>query len=300
MHVDEVAIDAAMVARLISEQFPDLANLAVTRVKSAGTDNAMFRVGEHLAARLPRIHWAAGDVAKEQLWLPRLAPILPLEIPIPIAVGAANSEYPYQWSIYRWLNGEQARSDIVDPNQAARDLARFYETLRAVDSAGAPQPSADGGRGVRLSFRDSAVRKAISELVSVVDVEAVSRAWQSSLEAPIWSNPGVLIHGDPKWDNLLARNGQLSAVIDWGGFGVGDPAVDTMAAFTVFDGEARSTFREAAAIDEATWIRARGWALSVGLIALPYYLNSNPTLAADARRWIDAALADFQGRRRSR
>ncbi|HEX9056562.1 MAG TPA: aminoglycoside phosphotransferase family protein [Ktedonobacterales bacterium] len=293
MHDDEVETDVALVRRLLAAQFPQWASLPLTPVSSAGTDNALYRLGDEMVVRLPRIHWAVGSVDKEHQWLPRLAPLLPLAIPVPLAKGTPGEGYPWHWSIYQWLDGENATTArIDDPSEMARELARFIAALRRIDATGGP-PS---GRGVPLALRDAETRAAISALDGMLDTGAVTAAWEAALRAPAWDGPPLWLHGDLLAGNLLVQGGRLSAVLDWGGLGVGDPACDVMVAWSVFSAGTRDTFRAALAVDDAMWARGRGWALSFGLIALPYYQHSNPVLAGIARRAIDEALADHQRR----
>ena len=267
-----------------------------SRSDSAGTDNAIYRLGDDMAVRLPRIHWATGQVEKEHEWLPRLAPLLPLAIPVPLAKGMPGEGYPWHWSVYRWLEGENATIErIADPRQAATDLAQFIAALQRIDPTGGPPPGAHNSfRGVPLAMRDAPTRAAIAALRGTLDTDAVTAAWEAALRAPAWRGPPVWIHGDLQSGNLLAQRGRLSAVIDFGCLGVGDPACDLMVAWTLFSAETRDVFRAALPVDDATWARGRGWALSVGLIALPYYQNTNPVLAGIARRAIDEVLADHE------
>lgn len=294
MHDDELDTDVALVGRLLAAQFPQWADLPIESVRSAGTDNALYRLGDAMVVRLPRIHWAAGQVGKEQEWLPRLAPLLPLAIPVPLAKGMPGEGYPWEWSVYRWLEGENATIErITDARQAATELGDFIAALQRIDSTGGPSPGVNNSfRGVPLATRDAATRAAIASLRSVIDVGAVSAAWEVALEAPAWDGPPVWIHGDLQSGNLLAVQGRLSAVIDFGCLGVGDPACDLTVAWTLLSGETRDAFRAALPVDDATWARGRGWALSIGLIALPYYQSTNPELAGIARHAIDEALAD--------
>lgn len=294
MHADEVDIDASLVARLLAAQFPKCADLPLTSVQSAGTDNAMFRLGEDMAVRLPRIPSAVDDVHKEQQLLPALAPHLPLDIPHPLAKGAPGEGYPWHWSIYRWLEGETATIDrIGDPYQLAVDLAQFVTALHEIDTEGLlPVGPLGSYRGGPLTTRDGATRAAIAELDGMVDVGLVTEAWEAALQVPVTLGPPVWIHGDLQSGNLLSVKGRLSAVIDFGCLAVGDPAVDLIAAWNLLSAETRDAFRAALPVDDATWARGRGWALSLGLIALPYYQNTNPVLAGIARYAIDATLAD--------
>ena len=296
MHVDEVGTDVSLVGRLLAAQFPQWADLPIEPVSSAGTDNALYRLGDDMVVRLPRIHWANGQVDKEHRWLPRLARHLPLAIPVPLAKGTPGEGYPWQWSVYRWLEGETATLErIADPRQLAIDLAQFITALNDIDTAGQlPAGSLRSYRGEPLACRDEETRVAIAACDGLLDVELVTEVWEAHLQIPAWSGPPVWIHGDIQPGNLLAIQGRLSAVIDFGTLAIGDPAVDQIVAWNLLPADSRDTFRESLAVDNATWARGRGWALSIGLVALPYYQSTNPVLAGVSRRAIDEVLADYQ------
>ena len=296
MHADEVDTDVSLVGRLLATQFPRWANLPIEPVRSAATDNALYRLGGDMVVRLPRIRGAAGQVDKEHRWLPGFAPHLPLSIPVPLAKGTPGEGYPWHWSVYRWLEGENATIErIADPRQAATELARFIAALQRIDPAGGPPPGEHNFfRGVPLATRDTQTRAAIASLHGTLDADAVTAAWEAALRAPAWDGPPVWIHGDLQSGNLLAREGRVNAVIDFGGLGVGDPACDLMVAWNLLSAETRGVFRAALPVDDATWERGRGWALSVGLIALPYYRRTNPALAGISAHAIDEALADHE------
>lgn len=288
MHADEVDIPTSRVAQLLADQFPDWAHLPLIPVPSAGTDNALYRLGEELAVRLPRIHWAVGQVEKEMRWLPKLAPHLPLAIPEPLALGEPGHGYPWRWGVYGWLEGVNATPEqIADPRQAALDLAEFVAAVQRLGFADAPT-----GRGVPLAERDEAVRAVIPALSTDYDVDLLTAAWETFLHTPPWPGPPIWHHGDLHVGNLLARNGRLSAVIDFSCLGVGDPACDVMAAWLYLSADTRPVFRDVLQVDDDTWARGKGWALSMGLMALPYYRITNPVLAAIGRRAIDEVLAD--------
>jgi aminoglycoside phosphotransferase (APT) family kinase protein len=288
MHVGEVDIDASLVCRLLAAQLPQWADLPIEPVPSAGTDNALYRLGDDMAVRLPRIQWAAG-VDKEHEWLPKLAPFLPLAIPVPLAKGNPGEGYPWHWSVYRWLEGENATIEhIVDLSQAATDLAHFIIALQQIGPTGGPPAR----RGVPLARRDQPTREAIAALHGTLDADTLTAAWESALTAPAWQGPPVWVHGDLLPGNLLVKQGRLSAVIDFAGVGMGDPACDLMIAWNLFTAETRGVFRAALAVDDATWIRGRGWALSQALIFIPYYLDTNPVGVAIAQRTINEVLAD--------
>jgi aminoglycoside phosphotransferase (APT) family kinase protein len=301
MHADEVETSIPMLRSLLGKQFPHWADLPMEAVPSAGTDNALYRLGEDLVVRMPRIHWAAGQVEKEHLWLAKLAPFLPLAIPLPLAQGSPGEGYPWNWSVCQWLEGETAAVDrLTDPGQAALRLAEFICALQRIDPTGGPPPGPDNSfRGVALAARDAQARAAIDALQGIIDTAAAAAAWEAALRVPAWAGPPVWIHGDLQPGNLLAQSGQLSAVIDFGCLGVGDPACDMIAAWNFFSAADRAVFRAALPVDNATWARGRGWALSIGLIALPYYQHTNPVLASIARRTIAEVLAEFASERGS-
>jgi aminoglycoside phosphotransferase (APT) family kinase protein len=296
MHPDERLTDVSLVRRLLARHFPPWADLPIGPVESAGTSNALYRLGEDMVVRLPRTGSAAGQVLKEQRWLPVLAPHLPLTIPVPLAKGGPAEGYPWHWSVYRWLSGEEATIDrLADLNQAAADLAEFAAAMHRIDATDGPAPGEHNfWRGVPLQMRDAHMRAAISASQGLVDPGAVTAAWESALEAPEWNAPPVWIHGDLASGNLLAVDGRLVAVIDFGGLGVGDPACDLIVAWSLFSGDSRDVFRNTVGLDEAGWARGRGWALSVGMIALPYYLETNPVIVGWARKVVGEVLADHE------
>ncbi len=294
LHDDEVGTDAGLVRRLLAAQFPEWAELPIVPVRSAGTDNWIYRLGEDLAVRLPRIEGATGQVEKELRWLPFLAPHLPLAVPEPLVKGAPGEGYPWEWGVYRWLEGETATLEqLADPGAAAVTLAGFIAALQRIDLTGAPQPGGHTfGRGGPLAPRDADTRENIATLDGMIDGGAATSVWEAALRAPEWDGLPVWIHGDLIGTNLLAHEGRLSAVIDFGGLGVGDPAYDLMPAWTLFSGQSRAAFRSALSLDDATWVRGRGWALCWALMYIPYYLHTNPVGVAYARRTIDEVLRD--------
>jgi len=289
MHDNEVDINESLVRQLLRAQFPQWAELSIKSVQSIGTDNAIYRLGTDMCIRLPRTLGASKHIEIEQKWLPQCAPLLPLAIPVPIGKGNPNENYPLHWSIYHWLEGENAYVEpIVDQHQAAIDLAHFLIALQKIDSAGGPISR----RGIPLHTRDNEVRSAIQSLHDVVDIQAVTTLWKHCLLAPEWDKNPVWLHGDLLPANLLVQHGRLTAVIDFDSLGIGDPACDLILAWSLFSSDARDIFRKALAVDDATWMRGRGWALSIALIIIPYYQNSNPGLVAVAYRMINELLGD--------
>jgi aminoglycoside phosphotransferase (APT) family kinase protein len=287
MHDDELAIDADLVRRLVAEQLPAWGELPV-RMVGRGTVNAMFRLGDDLAVRLPRTAEWAGDLERERVWLPRLGERISLRVPEPVAEGRPTDAYPLPWAVYRWVDGHQYDDGLVDDEvSAALDLARFVRELRAGSVDGAP---ATGRRP--LAELDGATRAAIVEAGDLLDRSAVLAAWDRALEAPTFTGEKVWIHTDLLRPNLLVRGGALAAVIDFGAVGVGDPAADVIPAWTVFGAAGRPRYREALDVDDGTWERARGYALTQAALIVPYYRETNPAFTASALRTIGEVLAD--------
>ena len=286
MHVDEVDVGPDLVRDLIARRFPCWAGLDVRPVASTGTDNAVFRLGDHLVARLPRIRGAHKNMALDQRWLPALAPQLPVAIPEPVGLGEPDLGYPWAWSVYRWLPGEHPT--VLASDGLVPALAEFVTALRAVDPTDAPP----AGRGRPLVGRDTATRAAIASLAGQIHTPVVTAAWEHALAAPVWAGPPVWVHGDLTPGNLLTTDGSLSGVIDFGAMGVGDPAIDLLVAWNLLTPDGRERLRSALDVDDALWARGRGWALTVALIALPYYRDTNPALAASSRHVIEQVTID--------
>ncbi|MEA2001623.1 MAG: aminoglycoside phosphotransferase family protein [Actinomycetota bacterium] len=291
MHADEIETDIALMRRLLIGQFPQWADLPIELVASYGTDHDIYRLGEHLATRMPRIGWATAQVTKEAEWLPKLAPHLPLAIPVQLAIGHPAEGYPFDWSVCEWLPGENANGTIIDLDQAAADLAAFVVALRKVDATVAHLRPRHG-RGGPLAEYDTQVRRSIAQLGDRIDGDAAIRSWDESHTAPGWERDDVWVHGDLLPGNLLVNEGRLAAVIDWGGLNAGDPACDLQAAWNVFGGESRIRYRTELEVDDASWLRGRGWALYQAVAALPYYWDTNPGIVRQAKHALAEVLAD--------
>ena len=291
MHEGMHPIDDALVRALIAEQFPQWAELPVRRWPSGGTVNAMYRLGEDMAVRLPLVKGGADDVHREGRWLPRLAPWLPTPIPEVLGIGEPAAGYPWPWAVYRWLPGEHpCPGALTDPDALAEDLAAFVTAMRGVTLPDPPTAH----RGWPLARLDAPTRAAIEQLRGIpeegVDCDAVAAVWDEALHAQPWSGTPVWLHADLMPGNLLVDGGRLTAVIDFGCAGAGDPACDLFPAWNLLPPGAREVFRAALGVDDATWVRGRGRTLSQALIALPYYRTTNPAMADNARHVIRAVL----------
>ncbi len=289
------SIDASLVSRLVAAQFPQWVDLAVTPVEFSGWDNRTFRLGEDMTVRLPSDEGYTRQVDKEHRWLPILAPQLPLPIPVPVAKGVPGEGYPFGWSVYRWLDGENASIDRIDDlREFATTLAGFFAALQRIDPGDGPPPGEHSFfRGGPLETYDAETRRAIDRLRGQIASDTATAVWETAIAAT-WHGTPVWFHGDVDSGNLLVRDGGLAGVIDFGCSGVGDPACDVTIAWTLLSGESRAAFRTALCVDSATWARGRGWALWKALITLAEHLDTNPVQAATARRVIDHVLADHQ------
>jgi aminoglycoside phosphotransferase (APT) family kinase protein len=290
LHENELPIDETVVARLLREQFPDLPLHPIRRIESSGTVHAIFAIGDDLSVRMPRVRYYEEDVLSDWRWLRYFASRLPLQIPQPVALGEPTEDYPCHWLIVRWIPGENAtRFSLRSMGNAAAKLGEFVSTLRSIDVGGV---KIDRYRGRPLRLRDELTREAISAVGDEYDTRVLSAAWNDSMQGPDWSGPPCFFHGDLHSGNLISTHGALAAVIDFGGIGTGDPSVDGIAGWWLFDPESRGVFRDAGAFTKEMWARARGWALSIALVALPYYRESNPAFAGMARYAIDEVLSD--------
>jgi aminoglycoside phosphotransferase (APT) family kinase protein len=287
-------VDASVARRLIDSQFPQWSELPITPVEFDGWDNRTFRLGSELTVRLPSGDWYAQQVEKEQRWLPVLAPRLPLPIPTPVAKGTPDDGFPYPWSVYRWVDGELAsKVPIGDITDFATTLAGFLNALGRVDATGGPAPGQHNFfRGGPLGTYEQEAFEAIEALGDEVPRDDVLRVWADSM-ATSWEREPVWFHGDVATGNLIVRGGRLAAVIDFGSSGVGDPACDTVIAWTFFSGPSRDRFRAALDADARTWSRGRGWALWKALISLVGHLEQDSPDAALARRDIEQVLGDY-------
>ena len=291
MHPGRHAIDDDLVRRLIAEQFPQWAGLPVERYPSGGTVNAMYRLGDGMVVRLPLVNGGAKDVAMEQEWLPLLVSHLPTAIPEVLGAGSPAEGYPWPWSVYRWLVGENPETGAMsEPVLLAKDLGEFVAAMRSITLPGAPEAH----RGGPLASLDTSTRAAIEELREIpqegVDCDTAAAVWEEALRAPGWDGPPVWLHADLMPGNLLVNSGRLTSVIDFGCMGMGDPACDLFPAWNLLPADARKVFREALGVDDATWTRGRGRTLSQALVALPYYRRTNPAMAHNARHVIRVVL----------
>ncbi len=279
--------------RLIDTQFPEFSDLDLIPVESGGTDHTLFRLGSDLSVRFPNREDVVSQVEKEHAWLPRLSAVS-VRIPRPVAKGLPDEGFPYAWSVYDWCPGD-ALSDVglSDWGALASDLADFLADLRSVSITNAPLAGSQNHfRGVALAERNDLTLVAIKGISDEYSEMALLALWHDALSAAPHAGSQTWLHGDLQGGNLLIESGRLSAVIDFGLCGVGDPACDLMVAWSVLTKDGRGEFRDLLACDDASWARGRGWALSVATIALDYYRSRNPHLSRISRRTLEAILQD--------
>jgi aminoglycoside phosphotransferase (APT) family kinase protein len=281
MHDDEVDVDEELVRLLISSQMPDLAARSLRRVEPWGTDHAIWRLGDDLVVRLPRIHWATEQAEKEARWLPFLAPRLPVTVPEVVALGEPGHGYPYRWAVHRWLAGRSATLErLDDPIAFALSVADVIRSLWELSTDDAP---AAVGRARPLREFDEGTRTAIARAGDLIDTVAATRVWEEAMAAPPHAGPAVWVHGDLD-GNFLICDGQLCGIVDWGAMCAGDPAVDAQVVWTpLFTPASRRVFLDALEIDDATVARSRGAAVNQACAALPYYLLTYPLIVE--RSW---------------
>jgi aminoglycoside phosphotransferase (APT) family kinase protein len=291
MHENELEIDKFLVRTLLKNQCPQWADFSISPIKSSGTDNALFRLGNEYVIRLPRIEWERGSIEKminkEYEWLPKIAECLRTPISFPIFKGNPSNDYPFPWLIARWIEGHNP--DFESTNEyklLAKDLAHFLNEFHRINLPDGPISR----RGIRLDEGelDAETRKAISELEGEIDIPTITSLWDELSAIHYWEKAPVWIHGDFLPGNILVQNNRLNAVLDFTDVGIGDPACDLVIAWALFNPISRQIFRENLEnVDDNTWERGRGWALSIALIMLPYYKHTNTVLAALARRMIN-------------
>jgi len=305
LHDDELPIDADLVRRLLRASFPEVADRPLRSLDASGSTNALYRLGDDLLVRLPRQPGGSESIDKEARWLPFVGPHLSVPVPKVLGVGAPDHGYPERWALTRWLDGRTPTVpwDPVDGSSAplAADLVRTVRELRAipVPDGAADDPGLQWYRGGPLADLDEEFREALLACRDIPDVDLdldrADEVWANALAAET-DTPGSpaagWYHGDLFAENLLVRDGRLSAVLDAGGLAVGDPTIDLVAGFEVLDPEGLRAYRDALDVTDAEWARARGWALFVAIITYPYYWRTMPTRCAHRQVMAMAAIGD--------
>lgn len=283
MHKDELEINEALVRQLLENQCPQWVNLDVVRIPSSGTDHALFRLDEKLIARLPRIHWAVKGIEKEYHWLPILASSLSTPISVPIFCGKPDKNYPWPWLVGYYHHGYNPQFERENEHrQLAVELAEFLNQLHlivVVDNA------PESRRGVPLINLDEATKKGINALDDTFNIKKLMHLWEACCQLPQWNKKPLWVHGDFLQGNIIIDDQKLAAIIDFSDVGIGDPACDLVIAWSLLNHQSREIFRKNLnGIDDDTWQRGKGWALSIAAIMYPYYKNTNLVLAKLAHR----------------
>jgi aminoglycoside phosphotransferase (APT) family kinase protein len=302
LHEDEIEIDLPLVRALVDRALPDLAGRPLRALHASGSSNALFRLGDDLLVRLPRQPGGAETITKEARWLPHVAPALPVSVPQVVAIAEPDLAYPERWSVVGWLDG-QTPTVPAGPDEVirlAQDLAEVVASFgRLTVAADALEdPALRSYRGEPLAEMDAATRAYLAECRKLpgldLDIDACLHIWEAAME--LTSTDRVVVprwlHGDLLAENLLVREGELVAVLDFGGLAVGDPTVDLIVAWELLDRAGRDLFRSLLGVDEATWLRGRAWALAIAAMTFPYYWETMPDRCAARLAMARAVLAD--------
>lgn len=295
LYENEVAVDDTVVRALLREQRPEWADLPLSAA-GAGKENVMYRLGDELVVRLPRTADNARSVQKEQEWLPRLAPLLAYSVPEPVYAGTPTSTFPLVWSVYRWIDGELVGADSVrDWARLGADLAGFVRELHSIDLMGATRTGDlswyRGGYLQELEWVSSCFDECRTTLGSQLDVETLEQLWRAALALPEPCGQYVWLHGDLRPSNLLARDGMLHAVIDFGSLTVGLPDAEHATVWGL-PPEARQAYWNTLNLDDLTWTRARAWAIAIIL----YYGRTWPAFVNECQALFQEILTDAAAR----
>ncbi|MFB6985683.1 aminoglycoside phosphotransferase family protein [Streptomyces sp. NPDC056304] len=296
MHDDQVEVTTETVAALVREQFPQWSGKEIQLLKSSGTVNTIFRIGNDLSARFPL---RLVDAAEKRVFLQReaeasaeLAQVSPIPSPQPVALGEPGAGYPMPWSVQTWLQGTVAwDADPSGSHAFAQDLADFIEALRKADTRG--RRFNGQGRGGVLGDHDAFMEKSFTESEGLLDVPRVRRMWGRFRELPRESDD-VMSHGDLIPGNVLVSGGRLSGVLDGGSFGPANPALDLVAAWHLLQEGPRDVLRQALGCDDLEWERGKAWAFAQAMGLVWYYVESNPTMSRTGKQTLDRILESTQ------
>jgi aminoglycoside phosphotransferase (APT) family kinase protein len=294
MHPNQLTISVATVRELLDEQFPKWIDLPVRRVASQGTVNAIFRIGDSLAARFPLqgtdVQETRESLEREAHAAQELLGRTPFATPEPVALGDPGAGYPLPWSVQTWLPGTVATD--ADPGgsvEFAHDLGVFIRCVRTIDVAG--RSFTGSGRGGHLRSHDAWVEMCLRRSEGMVDVPRLRRMWAEFREAPRIDARDVMTHGDLIGGNVLVSDDRLSGIIDVGGLGPADPALDLVCAWHLLETQPRQILRDDLVCDDAEWLRGKAWAFQQAMGAIWYYVETNPTMSRMGRRTLQRIVA---------
>lgn len=295
LHADELAVDADLVRRLVDRAFPHLAALPLRPAATTGSSNLLLHLGDDLVVRLPRQPGGGAGIAKEARWSPVVARHVTVAVPEVVAVAEPDLGYPERWSLTRWLPGQVATGAAPGSVLLALDLATFLSELRTVAVPEGPVgDELSSYRALPLVDLDEDFHELVEECRTLdvgLDLDEATRVWELATQACVTTREPVFLHADLVAENLLVREGRLTAVLDLGGLSVGDPTVDLVVAWEVLDDAGRAALRRELDVDDAAWTTSRGWALLVALMSFPYYGRTMPRRCAARRAMARAALA---------
>ncbi len=294
MHGGQLSVTAEMVRDLVGNQFPEYAGLPIEPVHSEGTVNAIFRIGEQLAARFPL---RPRDVEATRRWLQdeanaarELLGRTRVPVPEPVATGEPGAGYPLLWSIQTWVSGTTAsETDTSMSDDFAHDLAEFIQQVRSIDVAG--RTFTGDGRGGDLRSHDNWLETCFAESRQLVDVPQLRQIWTRLRQLPR-NSPDVMTHGDLIPGNVLVSEGRLTGILDVGGLGPADPALDLVSAWHLLDTDRRQLLRDDLGCHDLDWERGKAWALQQAMGAIWYYIDSNPPMRRMGRRTLEQIIAD--------
>ena len=293
MHEDQLDIDLRTVRRLVETQFPHLIGRRLRRISTAGTVNAIFRIGDDLASRFPLRAVDPGSALEslraETAAASELASVSPVPTPVPVAIGEPGAGYPLPWSIQTWLPGRDAAAD--DPTGSmpfARDVAAFIGRLRTVGTRG--RCFAGNGRGGHLTDHDEWMELCFRRSERLLDVPRL-RALRAEFRELPEVDDDAMCHGDITPPNVLVRDGRLVGVLDGGGFAPADPALDLVSTWHLLDHQQRLLVKQLLGCSDIQWRRGMAWALEQAMGLVWYYVDSNPTMSRWGRRTIERLVA---------
>lgn len=288
-----IIITTDLAIKLIAEQFPEFASLPIKSVEKQGHDNRTYRLGNDLLIRMPTEESYALKVPKEQKLLPKLAQYLSIGIPVPVKMGVPSKDYPYPFSIYKWLEGTSINLIKIEESTLdalALDLAKFLKELQNIHHIDGPAPGQHNWwRGDHVSVYDKDAREQISTLSHIIDANKAISLWERACETK-WEKAPVWIHGDFAIGNMLIKEGKLSAIIDFGGMSLGDPACDLVIAWTFLKGKSRDIFIQKMDLDDNTWLRAKAWTLWKATYELCQITDKNSPEALIQKKIIEEVL----------
>ncbi|MCZ9881189.1 phosphotransferase [Arthrobacter sp. B2a2-09] len=294
MHEDQRSLGRSEAVLLVRGLFPSVAESEVTAVESAGTVNYLYRVGTRCAAKFPMQGGDAGEaravLLAEHAAMREFAAVSTVPSPLPVAIGEPGGEYPLPWSVQTWIEGEIATpASAASSASFALDLAALIASLRQADTKG--RSFSGEGRGGELVAHDGWISQCLQQSEGLLPVDRLRRAWASLRSLPRHGDD-VMSHKDLIPGNVILRSGRLAGVLDTGGFGPADPALDLVAAWHMLDFSQRDTLRTNLALGDLEWRRGAAWAYEQAIGLVWYYADSNPTMSALGRSTLDRLLTD--------